>query len=284
MLTILAPAKINLTLEVLGRRGDGFHEIRSVIQAINLCDSLRFRLSRNVEFKSGAPGWIPEESLVSKVAGLLREATGCDKGAIIEVDKRIPLMSGLGGDSSDAAAVLRGLNELWKLGLSREALLELASQLGSDVAFFLYGGTALAEGRGEKVAPLRPLPHRRVVLVVPPVSRTPGKTKRLYDSLDASHYTDGQITGRLVGQIEAGGEFNASFLFNTFEKAAFTGDPELEVYRSRILKIGATSVHLAGSGPALFTLLEDRAEAKGLHERIQQQGMECYLTDTLSMM
>ena len=284
MLTVLAPAKINLTLEVLGKRRDGFHEIRSVIQAINLCDSLRFRLSRNVVFKSSAPGWIPEESLVSKAAGLLQEAAGCDKGVIVEVDKRIPLMSGLGGDSSDAAAVLRGLNELWELGLSREALLELATQLGSDVAFFLYGGTALAEGRGEKVTPLRPLPHRWVVLVVPPVSRTPGKTKRLYDRLEDSHYSDGQITRRLAGQIEAGGEFAPSLLFNTFEKVAFTGDPELEVYRSRILKTGATDVHLAGSGPALFTLLEDRAEAEGLHERIQQQGMDGYLTDTLSTM
>lgn len=284
MLTVTAPAKINLTLEVLGERGDGFHEIRSVIQAISLCDSLRFRLSRNVEFKSRAPGWIAEESLVSKAAGLLREATGCGKGAVVEADKRIPLMSGLGGDSSDAAAVLRGLNELWELGVSREELLELATQLGSDVAFFLYGGTALVEGRGEKVTPLRPLPHQWVVLAVPPVSRTPGKTKRLYDSLDASHYTDGQITRRLVGRIEAGGEFNASLLFNTFEKVAFTGDPELEVHRSRILKTGATNVHLAGSGPALFTLLEDRAEAEGLHKRIQQQGMECYLTDTLSTM
>jgi len=148
VLTLQAPAKLNLTLEVLAKRRDGFHEIRSVIQTINLCDSLRFQLSRNIEFNSDQSSWIPEKSLVAKAASLLQEVTGCGKGATIEVNKRIPLLSGLGGDSSDAAATLRGLNKLWGLGLSQGELLELASQLGSDVAFFLYGGTALVEGRG----------------------------------------------------------------------------------------------------------------------------------------
>ena len=106
MLTLQAPAKLNLTLEVLGERQDGFHEIRSVIQAINLCDSLHFQLSQNIEFKSDRLNWIPEKSLVSKAASLIRKATGCTEGATIEVNKRIPLESGLGGDSSDAAAVL----------------------------------------------------------------------------------------------------------------------------------------------------------------------------------
>ncbi|MFC1981580.1 4-(cytidine 5'-diphospho)-2-C-methyl-D-erythritol kinase [Chloroflexota bacterium] len=159
MLTVPAPAKLNLTLEVLGKRPDGFHEIRSVIQAINLCDSLRFQLSQEVTVKSDMPDWSAEESLVSKAASLLQRTTGCSKGASIEVEKLIPLISGLGGDSSDAAAALRGLNQLWKLGLTQEKLVGLAAQLGSDVAFFLYGGTALAEGRGELVTPLPPPPQ-----------------------------------------------------------------------------------------------------------------------------
>ncbi len=116
MLTVPAPAKLNLTLEVLAKRQDGFHEIRSVIQTINLCDSLRFQLSQNIRFNSNMPNWIPAKSLVSKAAMSLQEATGCSKGAAIEVSKRIPLESGLGGDSSDAAATLRGLNKLWGLG------------------------------------------------------------------------------------------------------------------------------------------------------------------------
>ncbi len=280
MLTVLAPAKVNLTLEVLAKRRDGFHEIRSVIQAINLYDSLHFQLSRNTEFKCNMPGWLPEESLVSRATSLLREATGCTKGVTIEVEKRIPLMSGLGGDSSDAAAVLCGLNELWGLGLSREKLLELAPQLGSDVAFFLYGGTALVEGRGERVAPLLALPHRWVVLVVPSVPREPGKTKRLYASLKTSHYTDGQTTRRLLEELKVGGDVTPSLLFNTFENVVFTRSSELTRYRGHIVKVGATNVHLAGSGPALFTLLEDKTEAEDLYSRLQQQGLESYLTDT----
>ncbi len=282
MLTVLAPAKVNLTLEVLAKRPDGFHEIRSVIQTINLCDSLRFQLSQNIEFNSNVPGWIPEESLVSKAVSLFQKATGSTKGAKIEVNKRIPLLSGLGGDSSDAAATLRGLNKLWRLGLSLPQLLELASQLGSDVAFFLHGGTALAEGRGEVITPLPALSHMWVALVIPPLPRLPGKTERLYDSLKACHYTDGQITDRLVEELKARREFDLSHLFNTFENVAFTHFSELGVYREHIEKLGAANVHLAGSGPALFTLVKDRIQAEELYIRLKQQGLESYLIDTLA--
>jgi len=280
MLTVMAPAKLNLTLEVLDKRPDGYHEIRSVIQTINLCDSLRFQLSQKVTFKSKMPDWTPEKSLVSRAVSFLQEATGCSKGVTIEVTKRIPMVSGLGGDSSDAAATLHGLNTLWNLGLSHDKLLELAVQLGSDVAFFLHGGTALVEGRGEKVTPLPPLPHRWVVLMVPDVPRLPGKTKQLYASLKSSHYTDGLITERLAKELREGREFTHSLLFNTFENVAFTRFARLEVHQKHILKIGAPDVHLAGSGPALFTLLKDRAQAEDLYTRCKDQGMETYLTET----
>jgi len=282
MLTVLAPAKLNLTLEVLAKRQDGFHEVRSVIQTINLCDSLRFHLNQSTEFKCDMPNWIPEESLVSKAAGLLRRVTGCTKGTTIEVSKRIPLVSGLGGDSSDGAATLRGLNKLWGLDLSPEELHELATELGSDVAFFLYGGTALVKGRGEMVTPLPPLPHRWVVLMVPQVPRLPRKTEQLYSRLKPNHYTDGQITERLVDVLKKGSEFAPSLLFNTFENVAFARPSELGVYRSHILKVGATNVHLAGSGPALFTLVKDKAQAEDLCVRLQQQGIELYIIDTLA--
>jgi len=277
MLTVLAPAKINLTLEVLGKRSDGFHEIRSVLQTINLCDSLHFRLSQQVAFRSDLPDWSAEESLVSRAASLLREATGCPKGATIEVAKRIPLVSGLGGDSSDAAATLRGLNKLWELGLPQEKLLDLAAQLGSDVAFFIWGGTALVEGRGEVVTPLPPLPHMWVVLVVPDVPRLPGKTAQLYASLKPSHFTDGHITRRLAEILMARRDFKPSMLFNTFENVAF-GDFNIKrVYVEHLIKLGAPHIHLAGSGPALFTMLKDKAQAEDLYTRCKQQGMEVYM-------
>jgi 4-diphosphocytidyl-2-C-methyl-D-erythritol kinase len=280
MLTVPAPAKLNLTLEVLAKRPDGYHEIRSVFQTINLCDSLRFQLSQKVTFMSDMPDWTPERSLVAKAVSLLQETTGCAKGATIEVSKGIPLVSGLGGDSSDAAATLHGLNKLWKLELSAEKLLELATRLGSDVAFFLYGGTALVKSRGELVTPLPPLPHWWVILVMPDAPRLPEKTRQLYASLKASHYTDGQITQRLVAELREGKEPSA--LFNTFENVAFTRFSKLKVYRDHMVKMGASNVHLAGSGPTLFTLLKDKAQAVDLYTRCQQQNMETFLVETLN--
>jgi len=282
MLTVLAPAKLNLTLEVLAKRPDGYHELRSVIQTINLCDSLRFQLSQDIIFKSNMPDWTPEKSLVSKAVGLLQETTGGSKGATIAISKRIPLMSGLAGDSTDAAATLQGLNKLWALGLSSEKLLELAAQLGSDVAFFLYGGTALVEGRGEVVTSLPPLPHMWVVLIMPDVPPLPGKTKRLYASLRTDHYTDGQITERLVAVLGEGREPTPSLLFNTFENVAFTHFAQLKVYKEHLAKVGAENIHLAGSGPTLFTLVKDKTKAEDLHIRLHRQGLETYLTDTLA--
>lgn len=280
MLTVLAPAKINLTLEVLGKRPDGFHEIRSVLQTIDLCDSLHFQTGQGIAFKADLPDWSAEESLVARAVSLLQKATGYSEGAAIEVEKRIPLVSGLGGDSSDAAAVLRGLNELWELGLSRESMLDLAAQLGSDVAFFLHGSTALVEERGEKVTPLPPLPHMWVVLVVPDVPRAPGKTAQLYANLNASHYTEGKITKKLVEALNAGREFKPSMLFNTFENVAFEHFPDLKFYKEHIIKLGAPHIHLAGSGPTLFTLLKDKAQAEDLYTLCEQQGMEAYLVET----
>lgn len=282
MPTLQAPAKFNLTLEVLAKRRDGFHEIRSVIQTINLCDSLRFQLSQNIEFSSDESNWVPEESLVSRAASLLQEVTGCGRGAMIEVNKRIPLLSGLGGDSSDAAATLRGLNELWGLGLSQGKLLELAAQLGSDVAFFLYGGTALVEGRGEMVTSLPSLSPMRVVLLLPQVPRISGKTKRLYAKLKASHYTGGQITDRLVARLTGGGEVIPSMLFNVFDDVARDSFIGLKEYWEQFLRVGAREVHLAGSGPALFTIMEDRAQAEKIYRHLQEQGLESYLLETMS--
>jgi len=304
MLTVLAPAKLNLTLEVLAERQDGFHEIRSVVQTINLCDTLYFQPSHSINFSCADPDWIPERSLVSKAAALLQKTTGCSKGATVEVDKHIPLVSGLSGDSSDAAATLWGLNQLWELGLPPKELLRLASKLGSDVSFFLYGGTALLEGRGEIVTPLLPLPHMWVVLMMPPVPRLPGKTARLYATLKTSHYTQGKATDRLLKALAGrsfkglrtlkantppplknkgiDGERLASNVFNVFDAVACDSFTGLSQYREQFLEAGAEEVHLAGSGPALFTLVKDKLRAEEIYLHLWQQGLESYLTDTLA--
>jgi 4-diphosphocytidyl-2-C-methyl-D-erythritol kinase len=280
MLTIKAPSKINLTLEVLGKRLDGYHDIRSVVQTVSLADRLTFQHADDMKLMSSHKDWLPEKSLISRTVSLLREVTGYKQGALIEVEKHIPLMAGLGGDSSDAATTITGLNQLWKLGLSGNELLALAARLGSDVALFLYGGTALIEGRGERVTPLPPLPHMYVLLAVPTVQRAPGKTGQLYQNLTADHYTDGQITQRIVNTIKTGERFNPSPLFNTFENVAYDFFPRLTEFRDHIMKLGATDIHLAGSGPALFTLTEDKALAESLCQSLRQQSIEAYIVET----
>jgi 4-diphosphocytidyl-2-C-methyl-D-erythritol kinase len=281
MLTIRAPAKINLTLEALGDRPDGFHEIRSVIQAVSLCDTLHFEASEEVTYKSGMSDWDGEESLVSKTVTLLKEATGCLKGASIEVEKRIPLVSGLGGDSSDAAAALKGLNRLWELDLPRERLLGMARFLGSDVSFFLYGGTALAEGKGEFVTPLPSLSPAWYVLMMPQVPRLPDKTRRLYQALNKNHYTGGEITRKIAEELTHGRQVPPSMLFNTFENIAFGLFPGLGEAREHLIKLGVTDIHLAGSGPTLFTPAEGKAKAEELCSVLQKQGMTCHAVQTL---
>ncbi len=280
MFIIEAPAKINLTLEVLGKRPDGYHEIRSVIQTVNFCDSLQFIQGNDIQFKCDMPDWLAEQSLVAKAVRLIQETTGCSKGATIEIKKRIPFLSGLGGDSSDAAGVLRGLNQLWELGLSQNKLWEIGSQLGSDVPFFFLGGTALMEGKGEKIAPLNPMPHQWVILIIPNVPRLPGKTKLAYNLLQPAHYTDGTYTEKLVINLKLRGEFSPSGLFNTFENISFTFGEELTKYRNHILKLGAPNLHLAGSGPTLFTLMEEKTPADNLLIQLKNQGMQSYLTET----
>jgi 4-diphosphocytidyl-2-C-methyl-D-erythritol kinase len=272
---------INLTLEVLGKRPDGFHEIRSVVQTIALHDSFRFGLSQDIEFRCDKPDWIAEESLVSKAVSLLRETTGCGRGATIEIEKRIPMVAGLGGDSSGAVATLRGLNKLWGLGLSLAEMADLSARLGSDVTFFLYGGTALLEGRGEVVTPLPPLPDAWVVLLVPPVPRVPSKTGRLYASLDSHHFSSGQITNSLVSWLKAG-EKTPLTLFNVFDQVAPANFTGLEDYWGQFTQASNHEVHLAGSGSALFTLLDDRLQAEQIYQRLRQEGLDSYLTETLA--
>ncbi len=281
MVTLKAPAKLNLTLEILAKREDGFHEILGVIQTIDLCDVLSFSSSNGIEVASDSAGWIAEKSLVSKAVSLLKETTGCSKGVKIGVKKNIPLVSGLGGDSSDAATVLLGLNQFWELGLTEEELLRLSMKLGSDVPFFLYGGTALIEGRGKLVTPLPSLPHTWFLLTMPVVPVIPDKTKQLYNDIKPNHYTDGQITQRLITELKEGNEISSSFLFNTFENIAFTRFPGLEVAKEHMLKIGANNVHLAGSGPTLFTMVDERDRAEDLFQQFKKQRLNPYLAESL---
>jgi len=281
-LTLKAYAKINLTLEVLSKLPDGYHEVASVLQTVSLADTLIFEPGERLDFRCDVLNLQSHDNLVLKAAKLLREATGCTNGAVIQLTKRIPIAAGLGSGSTDAAATLVGLNQLWKLNLSRERLVGLASKLGSDVAFFLYGGTALAKGRGEQITPLPPAPELRLVLLQPALEPVPNKTAQLYSRLNSSHYTYGQHTQKLFTHLNHGGNVDDSFLFNVFEQVVFDFFPKLAGYRSSLLKAGARSVHLAGSGPALFTLVPDKARGEAILKRLENEGQKAYLVHTVN--
>ena len=281
-LTLRAYAKINLTLEVLAKRPDGYHEISTILQAISLADTLTFQPNKTLDFRCNVPSLQTPDNLVLKAARLLQQTTGSTKGAIISLTKNIPVAAGLGSGATDAAATLVGLNRLWELNIPLKKLTDLAARLGSDVAFFLYGGTALARGRGEQITPLPPIPQLWLVLLKPPVEPVPNKTAQLYSQLNPSHFTSGQFTRKLVAHLNHGGKVEDSFIFNVFEQVAFDFFPKLTGYRSILLKAGARSVHLSGSGPTLFTLTPDKSHGEAILKRLENEGQKAYLAHTLN--
>jgi 4-diphosphocytidyl-2-C-methyl-D-erythritol kinase len=275
MLTVYAPAKVNLVLEVLGKDND-YHRISSVVQSIDLCDVLNFQLDENICLECDVPS-LKRDNLVTQAAVLLKESTKCSLGARIELRKHIPWGVGLGGGSSDAAATLLALNDLWGLGLPLSELVRLASKLGSDVPFFIHKGTALVEGKGEKVTPLPSSPTTCFVLLVPSLPKIPDKTKQMYSNLRVADFTGGESVQRALSSLREGKAIDRSLMFNAFERIAFDFFPRLGKYRETMEESGAPGVYLAGSGPCLFTIFSRKEEAGDVFSRLKKQKLECYL-------
>lgn len=281
MLTLKAYAKINWTLEVLGRRPDGYHEVATIMETIGLWDTLSLSHHEGLCLECLCLELEGVDNLALAAAQHLQRSSGYGGGARIRLEKAIPVAAGLGGGSSDAAAVLRGLNRLWGLDLARDRLAQMGSELGSDVPFFVHGGAALVEGRGERVTPLPYPPRAWLVLLRPPIT-IEHKTATMYRSLTAAHLTSGEATRRLADRIERGGNILADHLHNAFEGVAGSIFDSLGEYRRRFLAAGAREVHLAGSGPTLFCLVEAEAEGKRLAGSLRGQGLEAYVAATVS--
>ncbi|MFW6105626.1 MAG: 4-(cytidine 5'-diphospho)-2-C-methyl-D-erythritol kinase [Chloroflexota bacterium] len=278
MLTLCAPAKINLVLEVLSKHND-YHRISSIVQSIDLCDILNFQLDEELCFECDEAS-LKHDNLVTQAATLLKGSTKCSLGARIELRKHIPWGVGLGGGSSDAATTLLALNKLWGLGLPLSELVHFAFKLGSDVPFFIYKGTALVEGKGEKVTPLPSLPSTCFVLLVPPLPKISDKTKQMYNNLDAAYFTEGQFVQKALSSLRQRKAIDPEFMFNVFRKVAFDFFPGLDKYRETLEKAGAPGVYLAGSGPCLFTFFSEKEDAHELLSRLKKQGLECYLASS----
>jgi len=282
MIKAYAYAKINITFEVLGRRQDGYHDVATILQEIDLKDTLRFELASSLAVDCDTAEIPSSDNLALKAARLLKKESGYKGGVRIALMKGIPVAAGLGGGSSDAAATLVVLNKLWKLKLSTESLVELAASLGSDVPYFIHGGTALAEGRGELIKPLPPLPQSWIVLVNPSVQVPEMKTKAMFSALRPSHYSRGGHTKKAMRAIESGVVKGRLSMYNAFDPVAFGMYEGLEWYWHQFVSAGATEVHLAGSGPVLFTLLNDRVLAKALNRSLVELGLESHLVKTIS--
>jgi 4-diphosphocytidyl-2-C-methyl-D-erythritol kinase len=258
----------------LGRRPDGYHEVVTVLHTISLFDSIEAGLAEDIEVYCSVPSLSGPENLAYKGAATLQKATGCKKGAKIFIEKRIPEAMGLGGGSSDAAAALVALNQMWDAGLSEAQLCEIARSLGSDVPFFVRGGAALGEGRGEMLTALPSLEEQALVVVCPDIA-IQGKTGRLYSMLKPSAYSDGHAIRSFADALSRG-RFSQHLIFNVFEQVAFDAFPGLDAVMRAMEEAGAGAAHLSGSGPALFSMVDNRVEARRMADRLGQIGLRAY--------
>ena len=221
-----------------------------------------------------------QDNLVYRAAMLLKETSRVSARAEIRLDKQIPLAAGLGGGSSDAAATLLGLDRLWGLELAEGELKELAAQLGSDVPFFLTGGTALVEGRGERVSNVKTPPTFWLVLAFPD-HRLENKTATAYRALTTSHYTDGRITAHLVKRIEAGAEITHDLFFNVFDRVAAQIFPGIDGSWSILQEVSGRPVHLSGAGPTLFCQVDGPEVGQIVVNECAARGLDSCLVRTL---
>lgn len=283
MLTLKAFAKINLALDVLYKRPDGYHEVAMVMQAVSLADTITLTSQPDdIVLTVSIPG-LPGDSsnLAYRAAALLREYAGTRQGVNIALDKQIPMAAGLAGGSADAAAVLKGLNCLWKLNLSLAELSKLAAKLGSDVPFCLYNGTMLATGRGELLAPLAPLPKCYVVLAKPAVEVPTAWVYQQFVADRVEVRPDIKAMSKFLDQGSLAGV--AGSLANVLESVTIPAHPEIAKIKASMLKYGAMAALMSGSGPTVFGLADCRKQAEAIASRLKADGIpEVFVAETVS--
>lgn len=277
MISEKAPAKINLSLDVLGRRDDGYHELEMVMTTIDLADrvDLFYRRHPGIHVECSS-GFIPsdERNLAYRAAALLKTRFAIEAGVAIYIQKNIPVAAGLAGGSSDAAATLRGLNRLWQLGLTVDELAVIGEEIGSDVPFCVHGGTALVTGRGETLQLLNPPPPCWVVLAKPELSVS---TRGIYQALRVKQITHHPQTANMVQAIEnLDYRSMCKYMCNVLEEVTMTLYPQVRVYKQLIQRFGADAVQMSGSGPTVFALLRQENRVNGLVNALKGFCREVY--------
>ncbi|SDE53454.1 4-diphosphocytidyl-2-C-methyl-D-erythritol kinase [Paenibacillus sp. UNCCL117] len=278
-----APAKINLSLDVLYKREDGFHEVEMVMTMVDLADRIEMQeLPRDTIIISSQAGYIPldEKNLAFQAARLIKERYEVKQGVYIHLDKKIPVAAGLAGGSSDAAATLRGLNKLWKLGIGDEELQQLGSELGSDVPFCVTGGTAVARGRGEVLEPIEAPPQCWVVLAKPPINVS---TAEIYGKLRASEIKRHPST-RLIVEAIREKRFDAlcGELGNVLEEVTLDLYPEVRQLKEVMIRLGAEGVLMSGSGPTVFGLVSKEAKVARIYNGLRGFCKDVYAVRLLT--
>lgn len=270
--SLLSFAKINWTLRILGKREDGFHELFTVFQTVSLCDRLTFSEGNRISLTSNQPRMpIDERNLVIKAANALNKEVGGSFGARIHLQKRIPSPGGLGGGSSNAAVALIGLRRLWGLDVTDERLASIAGEVGSDAAFFLYGGTAIGTGRGENIEPVDDIAAAEMLIVRP---RARVRTRDAFAALNAPVLTSRERERILsVSRTDADRlDPLRSELTNDFERSVFAAFPEIERVKQTLLDLGAVNAALSGSGASVFAIFDKQETRQAAQKALDQES------------
>lgn len=269
--TIDAYGKINLSLDVLRRKDNGYHEVRMIMQRINLKDVITIdEIEKNKVIIESNNINVPTDSsnLVYKAWKLLSEKFNIEKGVRINIEKNIPIAAGLAGGSSDAAAVLKGLNNLWNLKLSQEELMDIGLNIGADIPYCIIGGTALAEGIGEKLTKIPSFKHKHILLANPGVSIS---TPYVYKNLDLKSISKHPDIDRLIKAIE---EKNLNFIsnnmMNLLETVTIEKEPIIQEIKDMMIKYGALGSLMSGSGPTVFGIFEKQEDLERCKEKLSE--------------
>ncbi|WP_078414555.1 4-(cytidine 5'-diphospho)-2-C-methyl-D-erythritol kinase [Priestia abyssalis] len=255
-LMVKAPAKINLSLDVLHKRSDGYHEVKMVMTTIDLADRVELteRYDQKIMIHSH-DRYVPDDhrNLAYQAAQLLKERFQINKGVTISIVKNIPVAAGLAGGSSDAAATLRGLNKLWDLNLSLDELALLGAEIGSDVSFCVYGGTAIATGRGEIIEHIDTPPNCWVILAKPEIGVS---TAEVYKNLNLSNVKHPDVESMVQAISEQNYGKMCSAVGNVLETVTLNTHPEVALIKEQMKRFGADAVLMSGSGPTVFGLVQ----------------------------
>ena len=282
MIRLPAPAKLNLYLRVVGKRADGYHELETLFERVDLADELAFEphpsaIQLTCSDSSLSCG---EDNLILKAARLLQQATRMSRGAVIHLTKRIPIAAGLGGGSSDAAAALIGLNAFWELQLTRQTLVQLGAQLGADVPFFLYDVPyAVGLGRGDVCQPITQAVHLAHVLVVPDERlSTPdifqGSRFDLTASKPSISIVQHALRNGSLGELASG-------LWNDLEPEAIRRCPVIRTIQSALTSLGCPGTRVSGSGPSVFGLCHDAAHAQTVARQLSAGAPQSWRIETI---